>query len=363
MTDLPISARGGSVAARLIHWLRSRYFTSLPQSVTIVVLSLAGLALFLRLFDWAIVNAVWVAPPGDAGPCRDNGPGGACWAFVGEKYRFMLFATYPFEEHWRPAGVCAILFLLYAFSAVPRFWTRWLLLMWPTGLVAVLTLMRGGIAGLSQVPTESWGGLPVTLLLATFGIMAALPFGTLVALGRQANELPAIRLMCIVYVELIRGVPLVSLLFMASFVFPLFLPQGIDTDKLLRAQIALILFSAAYIAEVVRGGLQGVSRGQYEGATALGLGYWKTRFLVVLPQALRIALPSLVNTAISIFKSTSLVMVVGVFDLLSAGKAAIVDPVWQGFGLEMFLSVSAIYFVFCYAMSRYSRFLERRVAP
>lgn len=354
------STAPASMPLRLLAWMRVRLFPSVAGGVTTAILSLLGLLLIFRFVDWAIINAVWEAPPGDSSPCRAVRDG-ACWALIGEKYRFMLFATYPFEEQWRPALACLVLVILYVASAIPAFWKRRLLLVWTAGLAIISTLMWGGVAGLPFVPQEMWGGLPVTLLLSTFGILLAFPVGVLVALGRQTKNLPAIRIMCIGYVELVRGVPLVSLLFMASFVFPLFLPEGASIDKLLRAQLALILFSAAYIAEVVRGGLQSVGPGQSEAATALGIGYWRTQALVILPQALRSALPSLVNTFISIFKSTSLVLVVGIFDLLSAGKAAIVDPMWQGYGLEMFISISLLYFAFCFSMSRYSLYIERRI--
>jgi general L-amino acid transport system permease protein len=173
--------------------------------------------------------------------------------------------------------------------------------------------------------------------------------------------MPVIRWLCIAYVEIIRGVPIISLLFVASVIFPLFMPEGIDFDKLVRAQIALILFAGAYLAEVVRGGLQSVGKGQYEAADALGLGYWRKMTLIVLPQTLRRTIPPLVNTFIALFKDTSLVLIIGIFDLLSAAKTAISEPAWQGFGIEVYLVVAAIYFVFCFAMSRYSRSLEHRL--
>jgi general L-amino acid transport system permease protein len=350
-----------AVPVRLAMWVRRNLFASRASTViTAALLALAGVV-FVRFVNWAFIDAIWVAPAGDSSPCRAVQGIGACWALVGEKYRFLLFATYPYDEQWRPAMTCLILVALYIVSAIPAFWRQGLLVVWLFGLATVSTLMWGGVLGLPFVAQEMWGGLPVTLLLATFGILLAFPAGILVALGRQAADLPVIRGMCIGYVELIRGVPLVSLLFMASFVFPLFLPEGVSIEKLLRAQIALILFSAAYLAEVVRGGLQSVHPGQYEGATALGLGYWKTHALVILPQALRNSIPPLVNTSISILKSTSLVLVVGIFDLIAAGKAAIVDPVWQAFGLEMFITISIIYFVFCFSMSRYSQYVERRI--
>ncbi len=330
------------------------------QKAMEILLAVATIWLLYHFAKWAIIDAVWLAPSGDSSSCRVADVG-ACWALISEKYRFMLFATYPYEEQWRPALACALLIWLYVVTAIPMFWGWLLLPVWTVALTLVAVLMWGGIAGLQYVPQDAWGGLVVTLLLATFGILLAFPLGILAALGRQARSLPVIRWMCIGYIELIRGVPLVSLLFMASFVFPLFLPNGMGIDKLLRAQLALVIFSGAYIAEAVRGGLQGVKPGQAEAAWALGLGFWRTQVLIVLPQALSKCLPSLVNIFISIFKSTSMVMVVGLFDLLSAGKAAIVDPAWQRFGLEMFIAVSLIYFFFCFPMSKYSLFIERRI--
>jgi general L-amino acid transport system permease protein len=333
-------------------------YTNAAVEVLLLVLAMLGLYAFVK---WAVFNAVWSTPSGDSSLCRAVEGNGACWALVAEKYRFLLFAAYPFDEQWRPALACALLIGLYVVTALPRFWRKELVIAWAAVFGIVSTLMWGGVAGLSYVPQEAWGGLAVTLILSTFAILLAFPLGILVALGRQASSLPVIRYMCIFYIEIIRGVPLVSLLFMVSFVFPLFLPEGFAIEKLLRAQLALILFSAAYLAEVVRGGLQGVAPGQSEAASALGIGYWRTQRLVVIPQALSHCLPSLVNTFISILKSTSLVMVVGIFDLLSAGKAAIVDPQWQGFGLEMLLVVSLIYFFFCFPMSKYSQYIEKRV--
>lgn len=313
------------------------------------------------LLDWAVVQAVWTAPPGDSTACRAAQGHGACWAMIGEKYRFVLFATYPYDEQYRAALSCGLVILLCIVSAIRRFWTRSLVLLWSVGLAAVAVLMWGGVLGLPYVGQQAWGGLPVTLLLSVCGIATALPIGILLALARQAHDLPVIRALSIGYIELIRGVPLVSLLFMASFLFPLFMPAGVSVDKLLRAQAAFTLFAAAYMAEVVRGGLQGIAAGQLEAAAALGLGYWRAHFLVVLPQALRSVIPALVNTAITMLKNTSLVLIIGLFDLLSAGKAAIVDPVWQAFGLEMLVAVSLVYFAMCFAMSRYSQRLEARL--
>jgi general L-amino acid transport system permease protein len=217
--------------------------------------------------------------------------------------------------------------------------------------------MWGGIFGMPYVSQDRWGGLPVTLILATFGLAFGFPLGILVALGRR-SKLPAIHSLSVLYVELIRGVPLISLLFMASVMFPLFMPDGVNIDKLLRAQIAFILFAGAYLAEVIRGGLQAVPRGQHDAADALGLSYWKKNGLIILPQAIRHVIPPLVNTFIAFFKDTSLVLIIGIFDLLTTAKTAIIDPAWQSFSVEVYIFVALIYFAFCFAMSRYSRGLE-----
>jgi general L-amino acid transport system permease protein len=224
-------------------------------------------------------------------------------------------------------------------------------------IVGILPAWSLAIAPLSYVETGLWGGLPVTLILATYGLVFAFPYGVLLALGRR-SQLPLIKGLCVGFIELIRGVPLISLLIMASVMLPLFLPSGVTIDKFLRAQVAVILFAGAYIAEIIRGGLQSLPKGQFEAADAMGLNYVQKTLLIILPQALRVVIPPLINTFIGFFKDTSLVAVIGLFDLLGAGKAVIVDPQWVGFGVEVYLFVAAVYFTFCYAVSRYSRHLE-----
>ena len=314
---------------------------------------LLALILYLgwKLVDWALIRAVWQPDPQ---ACR--AAGGACWGFIVEKHRLIAFGTYPYEAHWRPALASVLLVALWVVTAAARRW--WLAPLWAAGLAAIGVLMWGGVLGLPYVENERWGGLILTLLLASFGLAFAFPLSILLALGRR-SELPLIRALCIAYIELIRGVPLISVLFMASVMLPLFLPAGVSIDKLLRAQIALILFAAAYLAEVVRGGLQAIPREQYEAADALGLNYVQRTAFIVLPQALRIAVPPLVNTCIGFFKDTSLVLIIGLFDLLSTIKVSLNDPKWTGFGAEAYLFAALVYFVFCYAMSRYSRSLER----
>ncbi len=343
-------------------WARANLFSSWLNSIVTIALAFFIVKYLIGFVDWAFVNAIWNVPNDAAGrpdtsSCRDNKGLGACWAVITEKHRFMLFGTYPYEEHWRPALVCLLFIGLYIVSAMRRFWRKELVLIWAATLTVIALLMWGGVLGMAFVPQDRWGGLPITLILATFGLAFAFPLAILVALGRR-SKLPAIKALCVLYVELIRGVPLISLLFMASVMFPLFLPEGMNIDKLLRAQIAIILFAGAYLAEVVRGGLQALSKGQYEAADALGLSYWQKTAFIILPQALRLVIPPLVNTFIGFFKDTSLVLIIGIFDLLTAGKTAIIEPMWQGFAVEVYVTIGLIYFVFCFAMSSYSSKLE-----
>ena len=330
-----------------------RRFLSWNALVTALI-AIVLIKLGLDFVQWAFVDAVWRP---DAKACREAQ--GACWGFIADKHRFILFGTYPFAEHWRPAVATLLLLALWGISSLRRFW-RWILLpIWAAGLTVIGTLMWGGVFGLPFVENERWGGLILTLLLTTFGLAIAFPLSILLALGRR-SQMPVIRGLCVGYIELVRGVPLISLLFMASVMLPLFLPSGLTIDKLLRAQIALILFAAAYLAEVVRGGLQAIPRGQYEAANAMGLTYWQSTGSVILPQALRIAVPPLVNTFIGFFKDTSLVLIIGLFDLLSTIKVSLNDPAWTGSGVEAYLFASLVYFVFCTTMSVYSRRFERR---
>jgi general L-amino acid transport system permease protein len=336
-----------------MRWLRENFFSSWASALFSLLLLVALSKALPPFVHWAFLDAVWQP---DSRACRQAS--GACWGFIVEKHRFMLFGTYPFAEHWRPALSILILLGLWGASALRACWRPALGALWAAGLAIIAVLMWGGIFGLAYVEHERWGGLILTLLLTTFGLAFAFPLSILLALGRR-SELPALRALCTGYIELIRGVPLISLLFMASVMLPLFLPSGVSIDKLLRAQIALILFAAAYLAEVVRGGLQAISRGQYEAAAAMGLTYWPSTLHIVLPQALRIAVPPLVSTFIGFFKDTSLVVIIGLFDLLQTIKVSLNEPAWTGFGAEAYFFAGLVYFVFCYAMSLYSKRLER----
>jgi general L-amino acid transport system permease protein len=343
----------------LVRWARENLFSSWWSGLATLVVVGCAAWLLPPFFEWAFVDAIWRAS--DPRACRDAQGEGACWAFIAEKHRFILFGTYPFEQHWRPAVASLLLVSLWTLSAVKTLWRWWLSLIWIAGLSVIGFLMWGGALGLPYVENERWGGLILTLILATFGCALAFPLAVLLALGRRSS-LPVVRAVCVGYIEMIRGVPLISVLFMASVMLPLFLPVGVTIDKLLRAQLALILFIAAYLAEVVRGGLQAVPRHQYEAADALGLGYWKRTLFIILPQALRVSIPTLMNTFIALFKDTSLVLIIGLFDLLTTVKVSLQEPAWSGFGVEAYLFVSAVYFAFCYAMSAYSQRLERDAA-
>lgn len=344
---------------RAASWIRANLFSSWSSSLlTIALVALLAWALPPAI-DWLFLDAVWGRAPASA--CDAVRGEGACWAVVAEKFRFMLFGFYPYELQWRPAIVVVVLCALLVVSAIPSFWRPSLALIWIAGIALAFWLMGGG-PGLERVRSEQWGGLPVTLILAIFGVAFAFPLGVLLALGRRSS-LPIVRALSVVYIEAVRGVPLITVLFMASVMFALFLPENLRIEQLLRAQIALILFVAAYLAEAVRGGLQAVPRGQYEAAEALGLSYWKTMGLVILPQALRVAIPSIVNSFISLFKDTSLVVIIAIYDFAYAVKKSVeTDFSWKPYFIEAFLFSIAVYWVFCFAMSRYSQWLERGLA-
>jgi len=354
------------VSAAVLRLGRSVRRAPMFRDRTNVLASLAlglGLAwLVARLLSWAGLHAIWTLPPGAGSePCR-VARDGACWAVVHERFRFILMGGYPYGQHWRPALACVLFLGLYAASACRACWRWWLPFVWVAVPAAVVLLLRGGFWGLPGVPSESWGGLPLTFLLATVGFGAAIPFAVLLALGRRSG-MPAIRALSVAYIELLRGVPLVTFLFMASLMFPLFLPQGFAIDKLLRAQLAIVMVIAATLAEVVRAGLQGIPAGQYEAAASIGLRFWPATLLVILPQAFRITIPALVNVFIAFFKDTSLVAIIGLFDLLGAAKAVIIDPRWVGFGVEVYVFVAGVYFAFLFAVSRYSLWLEKSLGP
>jgi general L-amino acid transport system permease protein len=341
-----------------VAWVRANLFADWKSALATAIIVALALYLLPRVVGWAIVNAVFV-PNADA--CQAARGTGACWGVIAEKWRFIIFGRYPFEAQWRPEAATLLLSALVIASCVRAFWKKWLAALWLVGIPAYFILMGGGWFGLARVPTDQWGGLPLTLMIATFSIAFAFPLAVVVALGRR-SQLPAIRTLCVVYVELIRGVPLISLLFMASFLFPLFLPVGQSPDVLLRVLVAMTLFAAAYLAEVVRGGLQAIPVGQVEAAKTLGLSYWQTQRKIVLPQALAMVVPGIMNSFIAMFKDTSLVTIVSLYELTGALNIALnSDANWRPFKIEGYIFIVAIYFAFCFAMSRYSLWIEKRV--
>lgn len=338
-----------------ITWAREKLFNSIGNSIITVVV-IAALAWFIpKLIDWAFINAVFEIDPQK---CRVAA--GACWGFVAEKYRLMFFGTYPFEEQWRPLVMSILLLTLIGLTMNTRLWGRWLWISWVVGIVAMWLLMAGGVPGLPEVETDRWGGLPLTLVLAVNAIFFSFPLAVLLALGRR-SDMPFIKTLCIGFIELVRGVPLITVLFMASLMIPLSLPEGMTINKLLRAQVGLILFTAAYVAEVIRGGLQAIPKGQFEAGDALGLSYWQKTGFIILPQALKLVIPPTVNTFIGIFKDTSLVIIIGLFDFLGSVRIASNDPVWRPFYVEGLIVAALVYFTFCYTMAAYSRSVEARL--
>jgi general L-amino acid transport system permease protein len=337
-------------------WVRKNLFGSVGNTILTLLAAWFLVATVPDFVSWAFLKATWVAKSVRECGVEDVREG-ACWAFIGEKWRFILFGRFPFAEQWRPVLVCLVFVALFLASTNRRLWGRPLVVVWLGGLVINGLLMWGGIVGMTFVPTELWSGLPLTLVLAVIGMSFAFPLGIVLALGRRSH-MPAVRSLCVAYIELIRGVPLISLLFMATQMLPLFLPSGVTIDKLLRAQIAIILFAAAYLAEVIRAGLQSLPKGQYEAASALGLSYWQATRLIVLPQALAAVIPALVNSFIGIFKDTTLVLIVSLFDLLMTANNATTDPLWRGTSTEAYIFVAAVFWVFCFFMSKYSQMLE-----
>jgi general L-amino acid transport system permease protein len=345
-----------------IAWAQKNLFAS-PADTVLTLVSVAFLAWIVPpLFNFLIGHAVF--PGGTPDDCRVVGAG-ACWAYVASEMEFFIYGFYDVAEHWRPnlvfaMGAALLIPLLIPKVPFKRVLALLFLVVFP---VVSYFLLAGGVFGLHVIPTEDWGGLLVTLIISVVGITLSFPLGIVLALGRQ-SKLPVIKTLCIAFIELIRAVPLITILFMASIMLPLFMPQGTTVDKLLRALVGVTLFTSAYMAETVRGGLQAIPRGQYEAAAALGLGYWRRMFFIILPQALKHVIPGIVNNFISLFKDTSLVYIVGMKDLLEAVKTKNDSAIeWQSAntGTTGYLFAAAVFWAFCFSMSRYSMFIERRL--
>ena len=345
--------------AGMLDWVRRNLFPDWQQGcLTILVLYLL-VQLLPALFSWLLIDATWRGTRDDCVAAN-----GACWAFVGARAEQFLYGFYPDTERWR-VNLTFVILILNVLSlllpAVPH--RRWLLafalLVFP---VIAYSLLHGGVLGLPVVETSRWGGFMLTLVVAITGMVGSLPLGVLLALGRR-SEMPAIRLFCTLFIELFRAVPLITVLFMASVMLPLFLPSGFSLDKLVRALLGVALFNGALMAEVVRGGLQAIPRGQYEAATAEGMGYWRMMLLIILPQALRLVIPGIVNTYVSIIKDTTLVLIIGLFDLLGIVQAGIADSNWLSATVTKtgYVFAGMGFWVLCFGLSRYSVYLERRL--
>ncbi len=353
---LPAEAGPPRIQLGAVGWAKANLFSSWFNS-TLTFLSV-GLIYYavVGLFNWGIRLAQITGI--DPETCK--GIDGACWPVINENLALFMVGTYPFEERWRAWVAFLIPAILLAVAFWPRL-RRWkpFHISWLVMAVVVFYLISGSeLIGLEPVDTNLWGGLMLTMMLSVVGIVFAFPIGLLLALGRRSKKLPVVKALCVAYIEMIRGVPLITVLFMSSIMLPLFFPEGFNLDKLLRAQIGIIMFAAAYQAETVRGGLQGISKGQEEAAMALGLNYWQTMVFIILPQALRIVIPTLVSGAISLLKDTSLVTIIGLFDLLGITSLVSANPKWLGKIIETYVFVAAIYWVMCFAMSRYAVRLE-----
>jgi len=323
-----------------------------------VALTLLGIALILWVIppfiQWAIIDANFVGST--KADCTGDG---ACWIFVKEKLNLFIYGFYPETEYWR-INLSFVLFFVFGglFKYFGKSFIQKLVIFLVYPSLAFL-LISGGYFGLETVQTDKWGGLTLTLIVASVGIVAAFPIGIVLAFGRQ-SKLPIIKNLSVTYIEFIRGVPLISILFMASVILPLFFPENITFDKLLRALIGITMFQAAYIAEVIRGGLQAIPRGQYEAADSLGLSYWQKMLLVILPQALKVSIPNLVGASIALFKDTTLVLIIGLFDLLAMVHLTGSDASWLGYETEGYVFVTLVFWGFCFSLSKYGKFLENK---
>jgi general L-amino acid transport system permease protein len=356
--DPPPSLSRGAAA-----WAKANLFSSIGSSLTTFVFVALALWLLPPLIGWATTKAIWAAP--DGALCRQH-QDGACWAFIAAKFDYLRFGSYPIAERWRvnlveAVGGCLIVWLLSP-GAPRRGWGA--LLFFVAYPILAFVLLHGSRAlGVPVVDSLLWGGIFVSLLTAVVGIVFSLPLGVLLALGRR-SRMPVVRAASILFIEFVRGVPFITVLFMANTMLPLFLPESWTPDRLLRPLVGIALFSAAYMAEEVRGGLQLLGRGQYEGAMALGLNYPLMMGLVVLPQALTMVIPGIVNNFVGLFMDTTLVSIVGVTDFLEAMNNAFKDPAWSGPTIMAtgYVFAAMFYFAACYGMTRYSAFVERILA-
>ena len=368
MNEIIESRKPPVATTGILGWLRANLFSNWVNSI----ISLFVLYILIQFIPWILNWTIFAADFKynfngeeiiDRTMCSrvlDPENGGACWAIIYVRFYQFMYGFYPREEVWR----VNLSYIMLAVAVVPLlfdgfpFRKHFLKFTYAFPIIAFF-LLNGGL-GLQEVSTNKWGGLLVTLVLGCTGIALAFPLGVILALGRRSN-LPVISMMCTLFIEFIRGVPLITLLFFGMVMLPLFLPEGINMDGLARVLVAVTLFQSAYMAEVIRGGLQAIPQGQYEAARSIGLSYWQMNMKIVLPQAIRISIPSIVNTSIGLFKDTTLVIIVGLLDLLGIGRGALADTTWLGLAYEVYFFVALVFFIFTFAMSRYSLYLEKKL--
>lgn len=355
--------------ASVVGWVRKNLLAT-PKDVVLTIIGLAVLALILPgAINFLFLDAAWFGADRSVcatiaqGGTQPDGWKGACWAFVESRFSQFIFGRYPLEERWRVILVGVMFVALLVPILIPKAPRKGLnaLLLFIVFPVVAFFLLHGGF-GLTEVETPLWGGLMVTLILSFVGIAVSLPLGILLALGRR-SDMPIIKMICVVFIEVVRGVPLITVLFMANVMLPLFMPTGWTIDNFLRALVGVSLFASAYMAEVVRGGLQAIPKGQYEGADSLGLSYWQKTRLIILPQAIKLVIPGIVNTFIGLFKDTSLVSIIGMFDLLGIVRLNFTDATWATpvTPLTGLIFAGFVFWIFCFGMSRYSAFMERHL--
>jgi general L-amino acid transport system permease protein len=369
-TEMVLAQKAPAGVRGLGAWVRTNLIASAGDTILTVV-GIALVAMILpQVINWAFINAQWTGTDRTfcatvaQGGIQPDGWSGACWAFVNAKFGQFMFGRYPIEERWRPILIAILFVALLVPLLVPKVPRKGLnaILFFFVFPIFAFILLVGGVFGLPHVETSRWGGLLVTLSLSFVGIAVSLPLGIVLALGRR-SKMPIVKTLCVIFIETVRGIPLITVLFLASVMLPLFLPAGVTFDKFLRALIGVSLFAAAYMAEVVRGGLQAIPKGQYEGADSLGLGYWQKMSLIVLPQALKLVIPGIVNTFIGMFKDTSLVSIISMFDLLGIVKQNFSDANWATAQTAKsgLIFAAFVFWLFCFGMSRYSMFTERRL--
>ncbi|MDL2403747.1 amino acid ABC transporter permease [Rhizobium mayense] len=341
----------------LAGWIRINLFNGVLSTVT----TIAGLSFFAWIIyavgSWAFVNSVWTSPTAEG--CQ--GITGACWSVIYARSRIILFGLYPYEEHWRSATACGVIVLVVFLSCIPALWTLLRLsLVWGIGAIVFYGLMRGGVLGLSVVPTDRWGGLSLTVYIFVSVCLIGMPGSIVLALARQ-SRLPVVRKMSTILIDWIRALPLLAILFSAALIIPFALPEWLQGDKLTRVIAAFALFFACYQAENIRAGMQIIPAGQDEAAKSLGLNYWQRTSRIILPQAFRNSLPAMINQFVMTFKDTSVITIVGFFDVLASAQAAFGTAEWAPYYIEVYVFVGFIYFVFIFSLSRYGVYLEKRM--